>query len=453
MTNGNVISLAFPVSGYKGDNPAIAAVYLPYRKSLYMIVAVSLVIIVFGLFVPVESAAIAKANVVVLSSRKTVQHLEGGIVDRILVKEGDVVKIGQPLVEISDVAPKANRSIFYKDLHATQITEARLTALRDNKETLEFGEELTKAIEADEAIKQMADEQTALSKTQRENYLGKLEALSLRIKAANEEISGLQAQVKSAGGQLVFIEDEISTMKSLISDGLSTKPRLLELSRNREKLRGDKGQYTAAIAKIRQNISELEVEILNLKNDFATRNSDELRDTQSKISGLSEKLRAATDVVERTTVTSPSEGVVTGLEFHTEGGVVAPGAPIMDIVPQSDELVVDARINPNDIDVVVTGLEAHIVFSAYKTRSMPRFTGKVSRVSADSFTEQQGLQQASYYLAQIKVDREQLASLANQIKLYPGMPVDVYIHTGSRSFLGYMFAPITDSLHRAFREE
>lgn len=453
MTNNSSTSLALPYGNYKGDNPAVAAVYLPYKKSIYLMIGISLVIVIFGLFVPMESAAIAKAHVVVLTNRKTVQHLEGGIVERILVKEGDIVKTGQPLIELSDIAPRASRSIFYRDLYEAQLTEARIIALKEVWEKLSFGEELSKLIASDEAIKAMADEQVKLFATQRETYLGKLEALTLRIKAANEEIGGLQAQVKSASGQLAYIEDEIGTMKRLINDGLSTKPRLLELSRNREKLRGDKGQYTAAIAKTRQNISELEVEILNLKNDFATRNSDELRETQSKISSLSEKLRAASDVVDRTTVTSPSEGIVTGLKFHTEGGVVAPGAPIMDIVPQSDELVVDARINPNDIDVVVAGLDAHIVFSAYKTRSMPRFTGKVTRVSADSFTEQQALQETAYYLAQIKVDKEQLATLANQIKLYPGMPVDVYIHTGSRSFLGYMFAPITDSLHKAFREE
>lgn len=440
-------------SEYRGTNPAIAAVYEPYRASVRVMSLIAVIIILFGLIVPVESAAIAHARVVVLSNRKTVQHLEGGIVQKILVKEGDSVTAGQPLMELSDIAQKANRSIFYKDLSSSQITKARLLALRDNKESIVFNEALQASIDADDEVGKMVQEQSSLFETQRETYQGKLKALSLRIKAANEEITGLEALVKSTGDQLKVIDDEIATMGRLVAKGLATKPRLLELQRTQKKLQGDKGQYTATIAKTSQTINELEVEILNLKSDFASRNSDELRETDSTISGLTEKLRAASDVVDRTIVVSPSEGVVTGLKFHTEGGVVAPGAPLMDIVPQNEELVIEAKISPSDIDVVTNGLQARVVFSAYKSRNLPNLEGIVTRVSADSFTEPQGLQETSYYSAQIKVDSEQMKTLNSHVKLYPGMPVDVYIKTGSRSFVGYMLAPVTDSMHKAFSEE
>lgn len=440
-------------SEYQGDNPAIAAVYEPYRASVRVMSLIAVIIILFGLIVPVESAAIAQARVVVLSNRKTVQHLEGGIVQKILVKEGDKVSAGQPLMELSDIAQKANRSIFYKDLSSSQITKARLLALRDGKETIAFDEAFQASIDADEDVGKMAEEQTALFETQRETYQGKLKALGLRIHAANDEITGLEALVNSASDQIKVIDDEIATMGRLVAKGLATKPRLLELQRTQKKLQGDKGQYTATIAKTRQSVNELEVEILNLKSDFASRNSEEMRETDSKISGLSEKLRAASDVVDRTIVVSPSEGVVTGLKFHTEGGVVAPGAPLMDIVPQSEELVVEAKISPSDIDVVVSGLKARVVFSAYKSRNLPNLEGNVTRVSADSFTEPQGLQETSYYTAQIKVDSEQMKTLTSHVKLYPGMPVDVYINTGSRSFVGYLLDPVTDSMHKAFSEQ
>lgn len=438
---------------YTGSNPAIAAVYDAYRRSIQIMLAITFILVVFGMIVPVDSSTVAKARVVVLSNRKTVQHLEGGIVRKLLVKDGDVVTVGQPLMELSDVAPKASRSILQADLLEAQMTEARLVALRNNKPEITFGQELDEKIAHDDKVAKMAKEQTTLFTTQRDTYHGKLKALVLRADQAREEIIGLKAQAQSASSQLEIIEDEIETMEKLIAQGLSTKPRLLELKRDKQRLNGDKGQFVSTIAKTQQGISEIDVEVLNLKNDFSTQNSNELRDIQSKIADISEKLRAASDVVLRTVVTSPSEGIVNGLKFHTEGGVIAPGTPIMDIVPQHEELVIDAKINPMDIDVVTAGLEAKVVFSSYKVRSLPRLTGKVTQVSADSFTEQQGLQENSYYTAQIQVDSNQLKILAPQIKLYPGMPVEVYIRTGSRSFLGYLFAPITDSLHKAFIEK
>jgi HlyD family type I secretion membrane fusion protein len=158
--------------------------------------------------------------------------------------------------------------------------------------------------------------------------------------------------------------------------------------------------------------------------------------------------------MERTVVLAPTEGIINGLKFHTVGGVVAPGAPILDIVPQSDLLVLEVQVKPTDIDVVKPGLESRIIFPAYKSRRMPMFMGKVTKVSADAFTEQQGMQTISYYTARVEVDGTQVKSLEHSgVNLYPGMPADVYIRTGSRSFLGYLLEPLTDSMDKAFKEE
>jgi HlyD family secretion protein len=437
---------------YKGKNQAIAAVYGPYRASVMIITAITFIVIVFGALVPVESAAIAKAHVVVLGNRKTVQHLEGGIVRVLLVKDGDVVKAGQPLLELSDIGPKANRSMLQNQLFVEQASEARLIALRDGKESLQFSAEASTAAKNDAELAKMLSEQTGLFTSQREGYLDKAKTLELRIQQTRREMDGLKAQVQSAAGQLGYVDDEIKTVKEMVSNGLAPKPRLLSLQRERERLAGDKGQYLSSIAKAEQSINETQVQLLNLKNEFQTQNADQLKDTHSKISELQEKLRAASDVVSRTVITSPTEGIVTGLKYHTEGGVIAPGAPILDIIPQTETLVLEVQINPVDIDVVTPGLTSRVVFSAYKARTLPQLTGKVTKVSADILTEQQGMQEASFYKAQVVVDPAELKRLAPSIKLYPGMPAEVYIKTGSRSFLGYLFAPVTDGMKKAFKE-
>ncbi len=438
---------------YTGDNPALAKVYAPLRTTAIVITTISVITIVFGMIVPIESAAIAHGTVAVITKRKTVQHLEGGIIKNILVEEGQLVKKDQPLVEISDVAPKANREIVQAELWAMQASEARIQALQNSAGTLKFPAALEEAAKTQGSLQKAMHSQQELFNTQHDSQLGKLDSLWQRISGIKDEIRGLAAQKKSAQGQLVLIIDETDSVKELYKDGMATKPRLLELQRKAEELKGNIGQYAAQMAKAEQTITESQMDVINLENDFASKLAEELRDVRSKIADYEEKLRAATDVMARTVITSPSEGIVTGLKLHTIGGVIAAGAPLMDITPQGDKLVAEVHVQPTDIDVVESGLNARIVFSAYKSRRMPILTGKVTQVSADAFNEQQGVQNVSYYTARVEVDAKELAALDDKIKLSPGMPVEVFINTGSRSFFSYMLAPLTDSLHRAFKEE
>lgn len=438
---------------YKGNNPAVASVHAPLRAATIVITAITLITIIFGIIVPIESAAIARGSVVVISKRKTVQHLEGGIVKNILVEEGELVKKDQPLIEISDIAPKANREIVQSELWSLRAAEIRIQALQNNSESLEFPDELKLAAKDQPELSKTMHSQLDLFNTQRDGQQGKLNSLKQRMEGMKEEIIGLKAQKESAEGQLVLTKDELEGIEELFKKGMATKPRLLDLQRRAEELRGNSGQYAAQIAKAEQSITEAQMDVINLTNEFASKIAEESRDVRSKISDYEEKLRAATDVMQRTIITSPSEGIVTGLKFHTVGGVIAAGAPIMDITPQSDKLVVEVHVQPTDIDVVESGMNARIVLSAYKSRRMPLLTGKVTQVSADTFNEQQGVQSLSYYTARVEVDSTELAALDSKIKLYPGMPVDVFINTGSRSFFAYMLAPLTDSLDRAFKED
>jgi HlyD family secretion protein len=438
---------------YSGHNEAVASAYAPLRMSLLFVLGVMVVTLVFGGLVPIDSAAIAKGTVTVLSKRKTVQHLEGGIIKDILVKDGDVVRAGQPLLEISDVAPKANRSIVQEDLWTQRAAEARLKSLREDRDAVVFSDELMMMAKTHPDLDKTLLAQRELFATQREGQIGKLKTLEQRIAESKEEITGLQAQIRSADGQLAYIQEESTSVADLLKEGLATKPRLLALQRQAEELKGTRGQNVAQIAKAEQGITETQMQIINQRNDFSSQIAEELKDVQSKIGDDKEKLSAAADVMERTIITAPSEGIITGLKYHTIGGVINAGAPIMDIVPQNEQLVLEVKIQPTDIDVVKVGMESRVVFPAYRARRMPLFTGKVTQVSADAFTEQDGTHAASYYTARIEVDAKQVDTLDSPVNLYPGMPADVYIKTGARSFLSYLLAPVTDSMQHAFKEE
>ncbi len=438
---------------YKGKNPAVASVYAPLRVGMIVVAAIAFVTLVFGMLVPIDSAAIAKGSVAVSSKRKTVQHLEGGVVKAILVKEGDLVKEGQPLVEISDIAPKASRDLVQNELWIARAAELRLQALKENKGDLEFPEAMLEAAKDSPELKKTLRTQADLFKTQRDAQAGKLATLKQRITKSREEMAGLSAQLESAKSQHALINEEIDSVQKLLKQGLSTKPRLLSLQRQGEGLLGSEGEYAALIAKAEQSMTEMDMEVINLENEFSNYIAEEFEKVASRINDLEKKLDAASDVMTRTVVAAPSEGRVTGLKFHTVGGVVAPGAAILDIVPQDDQLVLEVRVEPTDIDVVHTGLQSRVTFPALKSRRLPVLTGEVVQVSADAFSEQQGLHNVSYYTARVEVDSKQLDRLGAGIKLYPGMPADVFINTGSRSFVSYLFAPLTDSMNRAFKED
>lgn len=432
---------------------AVASVRRPLRLGIILVGIVSFVTIVFGTLAPMESAAIAHGSVVVLNNRKTVQHLEGGVIHKILVKEGDTVKEGQPLILLNDVAARASLDISERDLLSSRASEARLIALREGKDTLEFDAAITEAAQKDEELAKTLRTQQELFASQREGARAREEVFRQRIEQAKEEISGLSAQMGATDRQLELIEDELSSLETLLAQGLVPKPRVLALQRRQEELRGMRGEYRATIAKARQGINETENELRNERNDFAQKIGLELKDAQDKVSQFSSQGSARQDVVSRSTITSPAGGIVTGLKYHTEGGVITPGSEIMDIVPQNADLVVEAKLQPTDIDSVHADMPARVVLSAYKTRNLPRLDGKVIQVSADAFSEQAGLQSVSYYTVQVSVDSEQIKHLTENVKLSPGMPAEVYIVTGSRSFVSYLFAPLTESMNRAFREQ
>jgi len=438
---------------YIHPNSALAAVRKLLLAGLWIMLALAGIAIIWGAFAPIDSAAVAKGSVVLLSSKKTVQHLEGGIIEELLVKEGETVVAGQQLVRLSNTAANASRDIIEGQLYLARATEERLVSERDKKPAIVFDAELLEKSSHDEKLSKILEAQTQLFTSQRDAEEAKLNVLNQRIAQAKEEIEGFKSQKEGAVGQLALLEEEIGTVQKLLDKGYATRPRLLELERNRSELEGSKGQYGAQAAKVQENITETQMEILNQQNEFDSKNAQDLRDAQAQITEQEDKLKTAQDVADRRVITAPVAGIVTGLKFHTTGGVIEPGTAIMDIVPQDDQLIVEAHVKPTDIDVVRPGLPARVVFSTYKTRITPKVPGIVTQVSADKFTDEHSTPPSSYYIVRVEVDKHFLQTMKKPVELYPGMPADILIRTGERSFFSYLFQPISDSMNGAFREK
>lgn len=414
-----------------------------------------MIIIMFGVFglwsilAPIDSAAIAPGKVVLDSNKKVIEHLEGGIVKEILVTEGMAVKKGQVLVRLDNTAALARMNLYKGQYIAALATEARLKAERDHAEELVFPEELLEKKD-DILVSENLDSQRRLFKSRREALEGKRDVLGQKIKQYEEEINGLSEQIKSSSSQLELLGREIKDIRKLVAKQLSPKSRLLALERRAAEIKGEKGRNEALISRAKQSINEAKIEMYNLKTEFLNGIVTELRETQTKLSDLSEQLRTAEDVARRVEIRAPIAGEVTGLAVHTVGGVIAPNEPLLNIIPFDDKLIVEAKVRPTDIDVVRAGLKARVRLSAFKTRNVPPVEGIVETISADRFEDKRTGE--IYFLARIAIDEKQLDKLDN-VELSPGMPAEALIVTGSRTLIAYLISPIRDSFNRSFREQ
>jgi HlyD family type I secretion membrane fusion protein len=414
------------------------------------------ILLFFGVLVgwaaiaPLSSAAIAPGEVVVDSNRKTIQHLEGGIVEELLVKEGDDVRAGDALVRLNETQSKARLDLFEGQYYIAKASEARLIAERDGSKKISFPLELVEREEQYPEIAKAMESQRRLFDTRRKSLSGKIKVQRKKIRQYKEEIRGLQSQATSAENQIALLREEISVVKKLLEEGNAVRPRLLALERHVAQLEGERGEDLALISRANQSIAEADLNIINLRNDLMNLVNSELKDTQLQLSDLEERIRSSSDIMDRVVITAPIDGKITGMQFHTIGGVIAPGQPIMDIVPLNDKLIIEAKVKPNDIDAVREGMEARIRLTAYRARKVPTIIGKLIYLSADRFTDEaSGL---GYFLARIEVNPGEIEQI-DHVELYPGMPADVLIVTGERTVLSYLFDPITDSFYHAFRED
>lgn len=421
----------------------------PARLGIALVAAFILLFGVWGGLAPIAGGAVAPGTISPESNRKTVQHLEGGIIGKLLVRDGDVVTAGQPVVMLDDVQPRAIFESLRGQYRTLLATRTRLLAEQGNLAALNWPRELLDSGN-DGEVRSAMDTQLQMFETRRVTHEARKHALRQKIEQLRAQIRGMEAQANSSSMQMALLNNEIRGKEQLLEKQLVSRPDVLRLYRLQAESSGKRGEAVAAIAAARQQIGETEVQLATLDAERAEDISTQLEDNRSRLADVQERLAASRDVLHRTVITAPVSGSVMNMQFKTEGGVVRAGEPIMDIVPANDTLLIDAHVSPTDIDVVHVGLSARVRLSAFSTKKVPTIDGEVVSVSADGLTDQATRQ--PYYLARVQVSREQIEQLPTKVDLVPGMPAEVLIVTGERTMIEYLFEPFIYVLWRSFRE-
>ncbi len=419
----------------------------------YVMAGWGIVALVFGglvlwsVFAPFEGAVLTAGTVSVESNQQAVQHLEGGIVREIFVRESDAVTEGQKLLSLDATSTGASLQSLEARLFGLLGNEARLLAERDGKSTLTLRPGFEDLAGRPDVEAVLASQKSLM--TARSNNLGTQGTiLRQRIDQLNTRIAGMQNEITAKDDQIALVEDEISRFETLMERGQAVITRVLALKRDRARLQGEKEALLSDIAATRVQVGEARSEIARLDQDNTETLLTELRDVQTQISELTEERTALVDRSGRLDITAPRSGRVIGIRAHTVGGVIRPSEPIMYIVPENDRLVARVRISPADIDKISVGQPAQLRFSAFNQDETPQFAGTVLSVSADAITDE--VTGAPYFEAMVEIPDEALAS--SKFQLLPGMPVEAMLRTESRNVLSYLVKPLTDSVSRTFRE-
>ncbi|WP_163649465.1 HlyD family type I secretion periplasmic adaptor subunit [Modicisalibacter sp. 'Wilcox'] len=439
---------------YPGDSAAPGA-KLPTSDRFYKRLGLIILLVAFGGFggwaatADLAVSVVAPGSVSVESFKKTVQHLEGGIVQQIPVQDGDHVEAGDTLLVLDKTQARSQLEIARSQYLINRAAEVRLLAEQKGADSLSFPDELL-ASDAPR-VKEVLAVQRALFQARRESLDGTLAALDEQSQQMREQIDGLQNLIGVNRSRITSLKGEADDYRSLFKEGLGDNQRLRELERQVLQFQGENAQHHAQIAKLKSQISENKVQKQVKQQEFQKEVGEQLRQAQANIADAEERITALADQVKRTTVTAPVTGTVVGMKVHTVGAVIKPGEPIMNIVPAGDDFVVEARIPSKDIDNIYPGQYAEIRFSAFNQRLTNVIKGEVVNVSADTFQDE--ATGASYYKARVKVTPEGKREMTENMQLLAGMPAEVMIRTGERTFASYVVKPITDMLARAMQEE
>jgi HlyD family type I secretion membrane fusion protein len=444
------------ISGTEADSP-------PHRLRVMLsgVVVIGLGIgglsfcslLLWATLAPLASAAVAPGKVNPDSSRKTIQHLEGGIIREIRIKEGDRIEQGAPLFSLEPLAAQAVYSSKRQQWMRLQVMRARLEAHRADHHT--FEPPSFPKFPSDAEFQKFTADQIKLFEARRKNFIDRDQILAQQILQLKQQAHAKARENESIEKQREFIQEEINDKRELIEKNLARKPEYLALMRINSDLMGRREANFAELARIAERINEVELQVVSNRTQFDQELNDQLTKINSDVATLEETLSASEDVLRRTEIVAPVKGTVLNLRFKTVGGVVRPGEALVDIVPVNDNLIIDAKLSPNDIDVVRPGLIAEVYLTPYVSRTTPRLKGIVTYVSADTAPEpsQPTAQQAApFYEIKVQVDATELRRAVN-LQLYPGMPAEVYIMTGSRTFAEYLIDPLKNSFRRAFIED
>ena len=434
-------------------SPAATRAQVAVRRNLRLGMT-AVVLLIGGLggwaaLADISGAVIAPGTLVVESNVKKVQHPTGGIVGELRVREGDEVQAGDVLIRLDETISRANLAIASKALDELTARRARLEAERDGQDTIAFPAALLDRAEDPEVGARIESEKRAFE-TGRQGREGEKAQLRERIIQLKESIAGYDVRQQAKAKEIEFIERELTGARDLYEKGLLPISKLTALEREATRLDGERGQFMSLISETKGKITETELQILQVDHELRKDVARELRETESRIGELVERKIAAEDQLKRIDIRAPQTGRVHQLAAHTVGGVIAAGEPIMLIVPEGEELSVEAKVTPGDIDKIQMGQVATLRFTAFNRHKTPELKGVVHRISAD--VQSDSRTGGNYYLVRIALSEEEWARLGT-VKLIPGMPVEVFIETGERKAISYLMKPLTDQMQRAFRED
>ena len=407
----------------------------------------------FGLwasYAPLGAAVQAQGDITFDTKRKTVQHLEGGIVKRILVREGDTVKAGQALIVLEDDQVKPTVELLEGQSLAETAAIARLDAERNDLQSIAFPSSIsTRAKEP--AVARIIQTETQLFRAKRDAYQSQVDVLKSQIQQTREETKGLQDQLVQKKQEIASLGEQLAANRYLLKKDYVTKTSVLELERMHAEKSGECDVITASIGRNSQRLAEYEARIGGLKGTRIQESAAEMKLSSIKRNELEERVRPSRNALERQFIRAPVSGKVVDLKVTTVGGVIAGKEPLMDIVPTSDILVLEAKIGINDIHDVQVGLPAEVTLTAYKASTTPTVKARVTYVSADRLTSRTPQGEMPYYEVRLDLDAQSLKDAGN-LKLYPGMAAQVSISTKSRTAFDYFIGPFRERAGKAFHE-
>ena len=435
-----------------GDKPAGAQASI----RLHLIVGLTVVVLLAGGLggwastAEISGALIAPGSIVVESSVKKVQHPTGGVVGEVRAHDGDLVKAGDVVVRLDDTVTKANLAIVTKNLNGSLARAARLQAEQQGLDKIVFPAALLDRAN-DPDVKDVMASEAKLFEVRTTGRVGQKQQLRERITQLKEEIAGLEAQAKAKDQEIALVDKELVGVRTLYDQHLVQLTRLTTLERDSARLVGERAQYVASMAQAKGKITETELQIIQVDKDMVSDVSKDLREANDKIGEYVERKVTAEDQLRRVDIRAPQDGMVEQSTVHTIGGVITAGDAIMMIVPQADDLEVEAKVNPQDIDKLQIGEKTLLRLSAFNQRTTPELNGVVIRVSPDVTTDQRTGQ--SYYTIRVSMPPEEVARLGGENKIIPGMPVEAFVQTGDRTMMSYLMKPLSDQFMRSFREK
>jgi HlyD family secretion protein len=423
------------------------------RRHLLLVFIVCLALIggvgTWATVTKIAGAVIASGSLVVQSDVKKVQHPTGGVVKALMVHDGERVQAGQVLIRLDDTQTKANLAIIQRALDELAAQRARLDAEQQNAPTIDFPPSLV-ARRGDPEVARVLDGEQRLFESRRSALRGQKAQLEERVAQLRRQIEGLNAIEAAKSDEIALNDRELASVTTLWKQSLVPISKVTAVERDAAQLKGDKGQLVASVAEAKGKIAEIELQAIQLDKDQQSQDGKDLADIRAKNSELVEREVAAKDQLNRIDIRAPQDGFVHELAVHTVGGVIAPGAQIMLIVPSADNLIVEAKIAPRDIEDVRVGERALLSFTSFDQRTTPELNGTVHLISPDIVTDPKT--GAAYYLMRVRVPPEELSRLGH-VTLIPGMPVEIFVQTHERTVLSYLVKPLRDQIMRAFREK